>query len=223
LTDQIHRPAKHHRLTGGERREQIIDAALALFAEHGLRCTTRQLAEAAGVSEASLYLHFETKDALFEAIVRRKAAEATDLEERLKGMMEEPPRRVFEEVGRHVLETHTADPTFLRLLLHSGLERHALFRMYFQHHVRESASILAAYVERQQREGAFRPCDPRLAVRAFMGMLIHHLLMQEVFEVSLLGSFTPSEAASFFASCFLDGMCQPVAPPPGAGREAACA
>ncbi|HEY7530496.1 MAG TPA: TetR/AcrR family transcriptional regulator [Gemmatimonadota bacterium] len=208
-------------MSGGERREQIIDAALSLFAEHGLRCTTRQLAEAAGISEAALYLHFETKDALFEAIVRRKAAQASELEERLKGMLEEPPRRVFEEVGRTVLETHTADPTFLRLLLHSGLERHALFQTYFQVHVRESAAILTAYVERQQREGTFRPCDSRLAVRAFMGMLFHHLLMQEVFEVSLLGTFAPAEAATFFATCFLDGMCG--SGTSGDGEEAACA
>ena len=211
-------------MTGGERREQIIDAAIALFAEHGFRCTTtRQLAEAAGVSEAALYLHFETKEALYEAIIRRKAAEGSILEERLKGMMEEPPRQVFEEVARHVLETHTADRAFLRLLLHSGMERHALFRMFFQAHVREIAAILCAYVERQQREGAFRPCDSRLAVRAFMGMLMHHLLIQEVFEVSELGSVTPAEAAPFFATCFLDGICLTAGTSAGADTEAACA
>lgn len=48
---------------GGERREEILTAALRLFVEQGLdSVSTRQIAEAAGISQATLYAYFPTKD-----------------------------------------------------------------------------------------------------------------------------------------------------------------
>ena len=55
------------RLDGGERRKGIVEAALPLFARKGFaRTTTREIAEAAQVSEALLFKHFATKVALYE-------------------------------------------------------------------------------------------------------------------------------------------------------------
>src|SRR5688572_22602497 len=57
------------RLSGEERRASIIQAVRHLFANKGFNgTTTRELAEAAEVSEALLYRHFPTKEALFSAI-----------------------------------------------------------------------------------------------------------------------------------------------------------
>lgn len=45
----------------GERREQILEAALHLFAQHGMaHVSTRQIAQAVGISQPSLYAHFRT-------------------------------------------------------------------------------------------------------------------------------------------------------------------
>jgi AcrR family transcriptional regulator len=156
-------PVKSTRISGEQRRERIIDAAIDLFSASGFAgTTTRRLAEAAGVSEAALYLHFETKEALYEAIIRRKAVENAEFTERLREMPAEPPELVFQAVAEFMIETHTRDKAFLRLLLFSGLEQHALFRMFFEAQVRECGDTLRAYVERLQRAGTFRPCDPFL-------------------------------------------------------------
>jgi AcrR family transcriptional regulator len=199
--------SKTHRISGGERREQIIDAAIQLFSEHGFSgTTTRRLAEAAGVSEAALYLHFDTKEALYEAIIRRKAAEKAEFREQLAELLGEEPRRVFQTVAEYMIETHTQDPAFLRLLLYSGLEQHTLFRMFFEAHMRGVGETLRAYVEEQQKAGVMRSCDAHLAIRAFMGMIVHHLLVQEVFQLRELGTFEPRQAASVFVSLYLDGL-----------------
>ena len=51
---------------------QILDAAEALFARHGLRGTrVREIASAAGVNEATLYNYYKNKEALYEAVLER--------------------------------------------------------------------------------------------------------------------------------------------------------
>ena len=53
-------------MSADERRAAILEAALPLFAQHGPNgVTTKQIADAAGVSEALLYKHFQNKEALY--------------------------------------------------------------------------------------------------------------------------------------------------------------
>jgi AcrR family transcriptional regulator len=73
------------RLTAEERREAILLAALPIFAAKGFDAvTTREVAEAAGVSEALLYRHFSSKKVMYEAIqdvcVLRATADAQRIE-----------------------------------------------------------------------------------------------------------------------------------------------
>ena len=57
------------RLSGGERRQAIADAVRGVFADKGFDgTTTRELAKAAGVSEALLYKHFPSKESLYAAL-----------------------------------------------------------------------------------------------------------------------------------------------------------
>lgn len=64
------------RLTGQQRRREILAAAQAVFATSGLGgARTSQIAEAAGVAESMLYKHFSSKQELFEAAVAQPVAE----------------------------------------------------------------------------------------------------------------------------------------------------
>jgi TetR/AcrR family transcriptional regulator len=64
------------RLTGEQRRSEILAAAREVFATSGLGgARTSQIAEAAGVAESMLYKHFASKRELFEAAVTRPVAE----------------------------------------------------------------------------------------------------------------------------------------------------
>ncbi len=69
-------PAPRVRLTGAQRRREIIAAAQSVFATSGLGgARTSQIAEAAGVAESMLYKHFGSKQELFEAAVIKPVAE----------------------------------------------------------------------------------------------------------------------------------------------------
>jgi AcrR family transcriptional regulator len=59
------------RLKAPQRREQLIQVATKVFAEHGFdAATTAAIADAAGVTEPILYRHFSTKQEMFVAITR---------------------------------------------------------------------------------------------------------------------------------------------------------
>jgi TetR/AcrR family transcriptional regulator len=68
------KPVRKNRLRARERREQILAAALPVFARSGFAGTgTRPIAAAAGIAEPILYRHFHSKSALFCAVIAHVA------------------------------------------------------------------------------------------------------------------------------------------------------
>lgn len=58
------------RMSAEDRRSQVLDAAMDLFARQGYRgTTTRQIADHAGVNEAIIFRHFASKEELYWAIL----------------------------------------------------------------------------------------------------------------------------------------------------------
>src|SRR6478736_7224605 len=58
-------------------RNRILDAAMRVFLRHGFRRSSiEQAAEAAGLTRQALYHHFESKEALFRAVIERLHEEA---------------------------------------------------------------------------------------------------------------------------------------------------
>src|SRR5262245_24809918 len=70
LRRMAHRPRWHRRKEA--RPEEIVSAALDLFVERGFAATRlEEVARRAGVSKGTTYLDFESKETLFQAVVRR--------------------------------------------------------------------------------------------------------------------------------------------------------
>jgi len=208
-------PHRNHRASAQERQASIIAAASSLFAANGFKgTTTREIARTAGISEALLFKYFPTKRALYAAILAEKAPVS-----QLLASVEEAGRkrddvRVFTLIASYRIRRGT-DPTLLRLLLFSALEGHELSDMFFRHQHRIFYDYLASYIAQRIRDGAFRRVDPLLAARAFIGMLVYHRLLHEIFLVPAHGS--PEEAVSTYVTLFLDGLRVPSVQK-GAGR-----
>ena len=167
------------------RQASIISAAAALFADRGFNgTTTRQIAKAAGISEALLFKHFPTKRELYAAIL----AEKVRLSELLAAVQEAADKRddvrVFTMIASFRIY-RGADPSLLRLLLFSALEGHE-------------------YIARRTQDNAFRRVDPLLAAQSFIGMIVYHRLLHEIFKVPQHCS--PEDAVSGYVDMFLSGL-----------------
>src|SRR5438309_2229148 len=65
-------------------RERVLEAAKAVFSAGGAEASLEAMARAAGVGIGTLYRHFPTREALFEAVYRREVQQLADLAEELK-------------------------------------------------------------------------------------------------------------------------------------------
>src|SRR5258707_13941651 len=70
-------PHPHTRMSGEDRRRQLIEVAIDLFSRKGFAgTTTREIAAAAGVTEAIIFRHFATKEDFYKAILDYKCSAA---------------------------------------------------------------------------------------------------------------------------------------------------
>ena len=195
------------RLKGEERRRVIIDAALALFSRKGFRgTTTKEIAEAAGCSEATIFKYFTTKDELYSAILEVKASIEETLAKAAQAAVEKDDAGVFRALGLEALTRTEHDPSLMRLLLFSALEGHELSHVFFQSQVRRLHEFLSSYIEQRITDGVFRPVNPLLAARGFVGMIVHYLLIHEIFGVKRLVGILPDQVVDTFVTLFLTGI-----------------
>ena len=120
------------RLSGPERRESILSAAQGLFADKGLHgVSVDEIARAVNVSPAILYRHFNSKQALYDAVLEKFSCQrqsyvdtivnhGTRFEDALAGMTQ-----VF-------IENVAENPDILKIELHSLLEGNPATLAFFQ-------------------------------------------------------------------------------------------
>jgi AcrR family transcriptional regulator len=197
------------RLTGEERRRVIIEAALTLFSRKGFRgTTTKEIAEAAGCSEATLFKHFATKDDLYSAILEAKVRIEETLAKAMQAAARKDDTEVFRAVGRQALTQTKRDSSLMRLLLFSALEGHTFPHIFFESKVRKLHEFLSHYIEERIADGVFRPINPLVAARGFMGMLVHYLLLHDIYGVKPPADFSPEQVVETFVTLFYEGIKQ---------------
>lgn len=203
------------RMKGDKRREQILQTAVELFSQRGFKgTTTKEIARAAGVSEAMVFRHFATKDELYGAILDNKSCAdgvhrfPWEANEKLKQAIEQKDDfAVFYNIALDALNKHQADVGFMRLLFYSALEEHVLAERFFNDFIAKIYEFIGGYISQRQSDGAFRKMNPRIAVRSFLGMLIHHSLNNILWDKKRVILDIPNEeAAKNFAEILLRGI-----------------
>jgi AcrR family transcriptional regulator len=207
------------RMAGDDRRRQLVRVAMRVFSERGFRgTTTKEIAQAAGVSEAIIFRHFATKEELYSAIIDHKAC-SVNVAESSQPISElircavgdaigrKDDRAVFEDMALTMLRHHEEEPEFMRLMLYAALEGHQLADMFWERNVRAMYEFLGSYIRERQGDGVFGDIDPLAVVRSFTGTIIHHSLSNTLWDKSRkLLNLTNEEAARQFTEILLHGV-----------------
>ncbi len=139
-------PRARRRLEPAERREQILCAAVAWFADVGFAGTTRDLARRAGVTQALLYKYFSNKADLTEAVFERVYLGRLDP----RWLEEISDRRVpLHDRLCHFYRQYTAaifTYEWMRIFMWAGLAGDALNRRYLGHVAESLLAPMAAEV-----------------------------------------------------------------------------
>lgn len=202
-------------MTGDLRRKQILQTAVDLFSQRGFKgTTTKEIARAAGVSEAMVFRHFATKDELYGAILEHKGCQDgvhkfpwEENDELLRAIERKDDIAVFYNIALDAMNKHHRDEPFMRLLFYSALEEHELAERFFKEFIERVYVFIGGYISQRQKDGAFRKMKPRVAVRAFLGMLIHHSLNNILWDKNRnILKVTNEEAAKNFAEILVNGI-----------------
>jgi len=182
-----------------ETRNRILAATRQLFAKKGRRgTTTREIAELAGVNEATLFRHFGNKDAIIEAVANFycPVGAVQDVAESLSGDLETDLRR---------LATVLADrmESVRDLIVASLVEEEADSSLSTAAWRGPSAirQIVIDYMTKQVAAGSLQG-DPLLLARVFMGMIFAYVIGRKKFPDTAHGA---QEIIDFQINVFLNG------------------
>jgi AcrR family transcriptional regulator len=132
----------------------ILEAAIVLFAEKGFSATTtRQIAQAAGVNEVTLFRHFRSKQELFHKILEEiKRLYPPLIEERQAEAAD--PQQIITDFCRFTLRRMVQAPHLVRLMLYAMLDEvHELREHLIEKRVESYFEIVKSALARLQRTG----------------------------------------------------------------------
>lgn len=160
------------------RRSQILDAALEEFAAEGFRgATIKQIARRAKLqSQALIYWYFDSKEALFQAVLSRHLP-IVQLVSDSAALLERPPEEVLALLARAYLAMadRPAAQRLVRLVAPEVLRRPEVADLLGGRVIAKVLSFIETYLAHQVELGRLRPHDVRAAARAFVGMTLPQL------------------------------------------------
>ena len=198
-----------NRLPAEERRRQLIAVAIDLFSRRGFGgATTKEIAAAAGVTEAIIFRHFATKEQLYTAILDYRY-HAQDSERWIAAMQQSMDRNDDETVFRNLIATIVQlvreDAKFERVMLYAALEGQQLAAMHHKQFAIPVMALLHDYISRRQREGALGNLNPRAIIFSIAGMAKQYATYAYMCAYDDIG-FSDEEAIEAFTRIVMDGV-----------------
>ena len=163
------------------RPQELLDAALALFAEKGFAATrTEEVAARAGVSKGTLYLYYPSKEELFKAVVRQNLTSLIAAGEELVGSYEGCSSQLLERLLMTWWERvgNTAASSIHKIVFSEVRNFPELAAFYSDEVLRPADRLLAAALRRGVLRGEFRALPEAEVTHALMAPLIFICLCQ---------------------------------------------
>ena len=188
-------------MSASDRRTQLVDIALTVFSQKGFNgTTTKEIAAAAGVTEAIIFRHFPNKQALYQAVLESEMgcpgfekwmAVAADC------MGRDDDEGLFRAIASAIIEGYRSDARLERVLLFAALEGNEQGLEHFRSFSIPIGVLLRDYIVRRQRAGALADLHPGAILLAIAGMAHRYVMLTQLFgfptettDDRIVGDFT---------------------------------
>jgi len=192
------------------RPDEILDAALSVFTDAGFdRAKAGEVAQRAGVSKGTVYLYFDTKQAMLEALVEQSAGRIAEAASALVDAgAGRDPVQTYRSLFRMVL-TAMSDPDISaapRLVLSEAARFPDLARFYRERVIDIGIGALYRLLETGIEAGEFRPVDAAAVQRVLAGPVIAHMMLSSVFALPGDARHDPARLADDITDLVLYGL-----------------
>jgi AcrR family transcriptional regulator len=166
-----------------ERRLQILDTALKIFAARGFKGTSiKDIAEAANISQGLMYHYFASKEGLLEATVEHHS-----FLPQLRQILNEANSRSMSEVFNNLATGFLGmldDKDQLLKIFMQEIGTNPEVRKAWSKLVHEGVSRLQQYLDARVAGGELRPHKTEVTARGILGIIFMYHLTQDVFSTS---------------------------------------
>ena len=191
------------------RPEELVAAALEVFVERGYEGTKlADVARRAGVTNGTIYLYFENKEALFKAVVRQTIVPVIAQGEALARSFTGSARDLLEQLVREYwrLVGETALAGIPKLMMAEAATFPELTRFYYDEVVARGHRLMAGVIERGVTNGEFRPVDVMLAAKLAMSPLMHATVVRRAFASCMPEGFNVQAYLDTHIDLYLHGI-----------------
>jgi AcrR family transcriptional regulator len=189
-----------------DKRRQILDAAVAVFARQGFHATrVSDIADEAGVAYGLVYHYFRSKDeVLNELFVERWSLLLTAIDEADRTAA--TPREKLAAVASFIVDSYRHDPELMKVIIVEVTRAANSFGRTHLPEIRRAYESIAKIVEDGQKEGAFRAdVAPIFASLSFYGA-IEQLLSSWIFETIPATDESFDQAKDLVVTTICDGL-----------------
>ena len=189
-----------------DKRRQILDAAIRVFARQGFHSTrVSDIADEAGVAYGLVYHYFKSKDeVLNELFAERWSLLLAAIEEADRAGVS--PRQKLEAVAGFIVGSYRHDPDLMKVIIVEVTRAANSFGRTHLPEIRRAYDSIAKIVAEGQESGEFRrDIDPTFASMSFYGA-IEQLLTGWIFEVIPASDGDFDQAKSLVVATICDGL-----------------
>jgi AcrR family transcriptional regulator len=189
-----------------DKRRQILDAAIRVFARQGFHATrVADIADEAGVAYGLVYHYFRSKDeVLNELFVERWSLLLSAIEE--TDRTGETPRQKLAAVAGFIVDSYRHEPELMKVIIVEVTRAANSFGRTHLPEIRRAYESIAKIVEDGQKENAFRDdVAPMFASMSFYGA-IEQLLSGWIFDVIPASDTDFDQAKELVVTTICDGL-----------------
>jgi len=194
------------RAAGGDKRRQILDAAVVAFARRGFHaCRVSDIADEANVAYGLVYHYFNSKDEVLDTLFLDRWNILLGVITEIDGQDIAAREKLF-AIASFIIDSYRHDPDLMKVIIVEVTRAANSFGRTHLDKIREAYALIADIVDKAQADGTFkRDVTPAFAAMAFYGA-IEQVLTGWIFDMLPFGEAELDQAKALIVETICGGL-----------------